>query len=211
MKGNKAFTLIELMIVISTLSLLASIIFANFHQGRVKAQEVKALQESKQLNTALQLYSSDYSNYPNSSGSVSNLESALVPQYISKIPEIEGSAKICSNIGITYKSYNGLAQDPDGGSPSTEFVYKCGPGKISTDEVVIYFPSNELLDPEEALHAVVKRWWIVHGETVGGPLTHSGDRYHNSMYFPQPDGTCLFAPVVKVVLGGNLRCISIKR
>ncbi len=62
------FTLIELLVVISIIGLLASIITASLGTARAKARDVKRRADSKQIETALNLYYSDYGSWPNSSG-----------------------------------------------------------------------------------------------------------------------------------------------
>ena len=65
------FTLIELLVVIAIISLLASIIFANLSNARLKALDVKKISEFKQVSTALQLYFDKYGTYPNEGVNIS--------------------------------------------------------------------------------------------------------------------------------------------
>lgn len=201
---NRGFTLIEVMVSASIIALLAAIVFANVKTARVKAEEAKALQESKQVSTALELYSADVGNYPNSTtGDLSDLESVLVPQYIFSIPEIGSSVK-CSNLGITYKSYNGVAQDSDSGPSNVE--YHCGPGEggygspsdTVPDRAVIFFPTSEKLDMKDMLFASSKHSFPVWGKRW----------WYSSRYF-EYNGSCFFVPVFKQIVESNVRCISI--
>jgi len=193
MNKKKGFTLIELLLVISIISLLSSIFISSTKVARVKASEAKAVQESKQLDTALQLYRSDNTSYPNSDGGVSNLEDVMVPEYISQIPNLEPSLdNMCPGLGMVYKSYNGYAQDPDAGSPSSEYVYRCGPGRTA-QKAVIFFPVAGPLDPSESLYAGRKSWWPQAGLELGEPLLH--DMYVSNYY--NISGSCIFAPINK--------------
>ena len=61
---NRAFTLIELLLVISMVSLLSSIVYAQATEGRVKAQDAKKVAEADQVGTALRLYTEDNGQGP---------------------------------------------------------------------------------------------------------------------------------------------------
>lgn len=56
MKKNEGFTLIELMVVISIISLISSIIFASVNIARAKARDVRKLVETNSVRTAMNLY-----------------------------------------------------------------------------------------------------------------------------------------------------------
>jgi len=139
--SKKGLTLIEVMVSTSILALLAAIIFANLNQGRVKAAEVKALQESKSIQTALEFYRLDNNKYPDGGTSItSNLSDAigesLIPEYINYIPEIENNMNsTCSDFEFQYKSIDGVAQDDS-------FYYRCGRPGTEPDDMVIFYLIN---------------------------------------------------------------------
>ncbi len=64
------FTLVELLVVISIFSLLASVIFVNVQESRAKAQDAKKIAEVQQFRTALTLYFDDFKTYPGTPGQV---------------------------------------------------------------------------------------------------------------------------------------------
>ncbi len=57
---RKAFTLIELLVVIAIIAILAAILFPVFAQAKEAAKKASDLSNVKQLNTACQIYLSDY-------------------------------------------------------------------------------------------------------------------------------------------------------
>lgn len=63
---NKSFTLIELLVVIAIIGLLASTVFASLGSARAKARDARRMSDLKQIQTALELYSSQYGGYPSS-------------------------------------------------------------------------------------------------------------------------------------------------
>ena len=56
----RAFTLIDLLVVIATIAILAAIPFPVFAQAREKARQTQCLSNTKQLGTALAMYAQDY-------------------------------------------------------------------------------------------------------------------------------------------------------
>jgi len=57
---KKAFTLIELLVVIAIIAILAAILFPVFAQARDKARSAACLSNTKQMATALLMYTQDY-------------------------------------------------------------------------------------------------------------------------------------------------------
>lgn len=59
MKQRHAFTLIELLVVIAIISILAAVLFPVFATAREKARQMSCLSNEKQLNLAVQQYTTD--------------------------------------------------------------------------------------------------------------------------------------------------------
>lgn len=85
------FTLIELLVVVSIIGLLGSSITSSMVEARVKARDLKRVQDLAAIRTALELYYLDNHNYPETAATDKPsynwivLEQALSP-YIQKLP-----------------------------------------------------------------------------------------------------------------------------
>ncbi|EKE20344.1 MAG: hypothetical protein ACD_8C00018G0002 [uncultured bacterium] len=64
----RGFTLIELLIVIAIIGILAGIVLVSTSKARMKARDIKRIQEVSQIQTALEMYYAEYGAYPNSDG-----------------------------------------------------------------------------------------------------------------------------------------------
>ena len=96
----KGFTLIELLVVISIIGLLSSVILASLNEARAKARDTSLFVETKQLQTALEMYYNQNHKYPNSTqdspavffssveGNATNaqLRNSLVPTFMPAMP-----------------------------------------------------------------------------------------------------------------------------
>lgn len=69
LKGNKAFTLIELLLVIAIIGILAGLLLPVLNKAKGKAHSIKCLSNVKQLILGWQLYASDHKGrYVNNHG-----------------------------------------------------------------------------------------------------------------------------------------------
>jgi len=84
---QRGFTLIELLITVIIIGILASVVFASIGRVKEKGNNAKRVADMEQIEVALKVYRSVNPDYPDSDdGNMSNL-SALLPNYIGKIPE----------------------------------------------------------------------------------------------------------------------------
>jgi prepilin-type N-terminal cleavage/methylation domain-containing protein len=67
---QKGFTLIELIVVISIISLLSSVVLSSLNTVRAKARDSQRLSDMVQLRNALQLYYNDHGSYPRTTSGV---------------------------------------------------------------------------------------------------------------------------------------------
>lgn len=65
---RRGFTLIELLIVLSIVSLLSTVILASLSTARRSARDAQRISELRSMQTALELYYSDYQRYPDGDG-----------------------------------------------------------------------------------------------------------------------------------------------
>lgn len=63
-KGKTGFSLIELMVVISIISLLSSLSFASISNSRIQAGDLKRIQDLQAINKMFELYYADNGTYP---------------------------------------------------------------------------------------------------------------------------------------------------
>jgi type II secretion system protein G len=68
LKNKKGFTLIELMVVISIISFLASVVMASLDSARAKSRDARRSSDIHQIQIALELYRSANGSYPSSVG-----------------------------------------------------------------------------------------------------------------------------------------------
>ena len=61
---KRAFTLIELLIVVAIIGILAAVAVPNFMNARTRAQVSRATADLKNIGTAIDMYSADHGTYP---------------------------------------------------------------------------------------------------------------------------------------------------
>ncbi len=66
MKAQRAFTLIELLIVVAIIAILAAIALPNFQEAQVRAKVSRVKADMRTLSTALEAYCLDMGQYPQS-------------------------------------------------------------------------------------------------------------------------------------------------
>jgi len=98
----RAFTLVELLVVISIISLLSSVVLSSLNSARAKARDTQRLSDLRQLSVALRTYDLDNDVYPGygcssigtgsgeayglDTGSAYSLNPQFVPTYMRKLP-----------------------------------------------------------------------------------------------------------------------------
>lgn len=67
-KQNKAFTLVELLVVMSIIGVLAALAVGNFRTTQIKGRDATRKSDLKQIANSLELFYADYGRYPAASG-----------------------------------------------------------------------------------------------------------------------------------------------
>lgn len=85
---KKAFTLIEVLIVVSILAILGTLSLFSFNQQRARAKDIKAKSDLNNLKIAFENYYNDHSCYPPNSwfDSVDDCNSTKLSPYLNFIP-----------------------------------------------------------------------------------------------------------------------------
>ncbi len=63
---NKAFTLIEILIVIAIIGLLATVVIASMQNAKLRAQDTRRIEDISSIKKALEVYMVEHSRFPDS-------------------------------------------------------------------------------------------------------------------------------------------------
>jgi prepilin-type N-terminal cleavage/methylation domain-containing protein len=161
---NSGFTLIELMVVLSIISLISSIVLSSFSAAKTKARDTKTIMEMKELQSALNLYFSNNGDYPlpGNTGDddifYSNcdetkgdnftlaLQELLNEKLISSIPKITNRVIIKDTDGVEFPvcfGYNHGKNLQIEISGKTEPVFSCGGKSIKDTDYAIFFRTEK--------------------------------------------------------------------
>ena len=118
LRSRRAFTLVEMLVVIGIIAVLAAILFPVFSSVRIKARQTACIGQLQQLITALKQYHEDYRAYPpapiwdNSRQRFFGGFSALWPDYITSQEtlicpdDVFAKTRIDQAKQMVYSSYN---------------------------------------------------------------------------------------------------------
>jgi prepilin-type N-terminal cleavage/methylation domain-containing protein len=88
---TRAFTLIEILVVVSIIGVLSAVILTSLNSARIKGRDAARIVDVREIKKAMEFYYDDNKSYPKAgnigaAGAVANLEPYLVtPKYISTI------------------------------------------------------------------------------------------------------------------------------
>ncbi len=101
--NKKGFTLIELLVVIAIIGLLSTLAVVALNNARSKARDAKRVADVKNIQTALELYYTEASTYPN----------VVVAAGALELGTLSGSVD-CTTACDTISSTNGIDEDAAG-------------------------------------------------------------------------------------------------
>ena len=93
-KTSKAFTLVEIMIVVAIIALLAAIAVPNFLRARKRSQAARMLEDLRLLDAALDQYAIEFNKQPGAQASFSDLQPYIkigIPLYNSNGTDLYGN------------------------------------------------------------------------------------------------------------------------
>lgn len=98
---RKAFTVIELLIVVAIMGILTAIVTTNFATSKSKSRDTKRISDIGQIQLALELFFDRCNQYPVVSGTLPDINAAngcpigiTLANFISKIPSAPNSGEI---------------------------------------------------------------------------------------------------------------------
>ena len=143
-RRSRAFTLIELLIVIAIIAILAAILIPNFLHARAMSQTAACEGNEKQIATAMEEYATDHmGTYPTDFGA-----SGLTTPYLNYTPTDPASGAIYQMINVadsTYGSYeitDGGEHDP---TTTTGLHLSGSTANCTTCTSVLYFQSAGII------------------------------------------------------------------
>ena len=109
--NKKAFTLIEILVVLGIMSLLASMIIVSTRNARIRVRDARRISDIAQVSRALELYLSAHNHYP----AQNDLSVLQTERFINAIPQ-DPIASGCTSVydGADYGGLNcyGYAWNP---------------------------------------------------------------------------------------------------
>lgn len=113
----KAFTLIELLIVVFIVGLLATLAVVSYQQARIRARDSKRISDIKQIETALELFFNENNRYPTieewNSGSIASFNSGEIFMNAIPVAPIPADGN-CLEASNTYHYIPNDIEDPSG-------------------------------------------------------------------------------------------------
>lgn len=179
------FTLIELLVVISIIGLLSSVVLAALSSARMKARDVRRMQDMKQIQTALEMYRNDEGHYPYSTDvtdgaqcGIDWCESKITTQW--------------NNLASLLSKYISLPKDPLSiglGSAhslddSYHYAYKSGTSGTTCSDGSCYDLIAKFEDPNNPYRCEIKKYMRFYNKTAWD-CSDSTPTHSKRLYSPQ--------------------------
>jgi prepilin-type N-terminal cleavage/methylation domain-containing protein len=123
-KATKAFTLIEILIVIAIIGILTVALLPRIQGAQASARNTARKADLNQIATALAAYNGDFGKYP------SKLEDLTSNSYLNALPKDPASKTICGSAGYAYKPEGdgyilAAYMEKQAGNPNVNFIGDC--------------------------------------------------------------------------------------
>jgi prepilin-type N-terminal cleavage/methylation domain-containing protein len=125
LRTSKAFTLIELLTVISIIAILAALLLPAISKAKVQAQKKKAQLEVSQIANAIHSYESEYSKFPVSAAATSAAAAVPLPKDGGTGPE-----DFTYGTGLATGTLNVLAVSGDGKPPGKPLSHQANNSEV---------------------------------------------------------------------------------
>jgi prepilin-type N-terminal cleavage/methylation domain-containing protein len=125
-RGRRAFTLVELMIVVSIISILAAILMPNFVHARAESQTAGCEGNEKQIATAVEEYAVDHSGSYGPGGAVTSTLLGVAYLNVTPVDPVNGSTYTLNTTSGSYGFYQ--IDDAGGHDTTTTSGLAGGPG-----------------------------------------------------------------------------------
>jgi len=212
MKGRKAFTLVELLIVVLIIAILAAIAIPNFLEAQTRAKVSRAKADMRTVVTAIETYHADHGDYPTyhysdaRNGYLEFHVGGAVPGWGIPDPNWDGRNPLTTPISYISSMPDDPFSSHFGGNPqeTREYLYvnwpyalaKCGPGWERV------FTISYERDGDYRLHS---RGPDGEGPEPGMPYDPTnGTRSPGDILYTPKHGFDYFEPFEEVSLGSSL-------
>lgn len=185
-RSRHGFTLIELLVVISIIGLLSSVVLAALSSARMKARDVRRMQDMKQIQTALEMYRNDEGHYPYSTSVTGGAQcgddwceskdstqwgnlATLLNKYISTLPK----DPLSTGTGSAFA-------DDD----SYHYAYKSGTSGTICGDGSCYDLVAKFEDPNNPYRCEIKKYMRFYNKTAWD-CSDSTPTHSKRLYSPQ--------------------------
>lgn len=168
--SEKAFTLVELLIVVAIIGILAASVIVNLSLARTRARDARRKADLKSVQTALEIYAEEKGSYPSTLGMASCFQQATGP------PFCAGPAAYIPNLTPEY--VGSLPLDPLLGKPSAFALANqatCASGSVgyrySSDgrdyKLIAHCTLETELDSSSPFYDAIRPTWALGLATAG--------------------------------------------
>lgn len=134
LKDRKGFTLIELLIVVAIIGIIAAIAIPNLLAAIQRGKQKRSMADIRTIGNVVETFNIDYNRYPLDASAVSTIATEVVPDYIQRLPTVDGWNRAIQYIaaGTQPQSYTIYSYGKDGDAES----WTAGSTQYFEDDIV---------------------------------------------------------------------------